>query len=523
MIEPGENRGIRWAGIGTEVRRVVLGERGLGMCTRLSNVSRQVGMSIMLSLLISGLEGCTTLDPFRVSQEVPGSPAQYVTISPVAVSNNLSTANSIDNSCGFQQSSAALGPLDVARLALCNNPTTHQSWANIEYAAAQVGLNAAAYIPTLDSNLSFSSGHTQQSVPQDVFLDQGDHLTSEQGLLQFNWVIYDGGARAANLDSARQQLIYYKATHDATLLSVFSSAIQQFFQVASAEAAVTAAKDAEAAALASEEVAEGRQRGGVGPISDVLQTLTALDQAKLNRIQVEGTLANQRGQLFVMIGLPPNGNVLLSPSRAPTPTISDLGEIDLLINQALKNHPSILAAEAYLKAQEAQVQVAEAQGTPVLSLTGSIGAGRFVGQISLPQKAYDLQDTWGIQLQIPLSAGVSRAYQIRQAEANVVGAQANVRSAELTVSQNVWANYQALRTDIVSLQSANDYVDVAQKSYSAASGRYQNGIASVLELIDAQTARANAQQQQIQVTSACLADRIKLTASIGVLDLSSIQ
>jgi len=383
-----------------------------------------------------------------------------------------------------------------------------------------LGSSYAAFLPSIASTATRIEGHAGQQVAQNALLNQSGHAISLNNSLDLDWVFYDGGKRLASLESARDLLVSQQAAHDATLLNVFSATVQQFFQVTASEATVVAKEEAERNALKSYQVADGRNKGGIAPLSDVLQARTALGQATLDRINAEGALAQQKGQLAVKIGLTANASITFVPSQAPVPTLADLGHVDMLVKEAEKIHPSILAAAAQLKSQQAQIDVAASEGLPVVSLTGNVTVGRYTGQYLQPLPVTQTQDTWGVQIQIPLSSGPDRGYQIRLAQANAAEARGELENAELQVSLNVWSSYQSLQADIHALETARDLLTTAKRSYAVTLGRYENGIGSILDLIDAQTTLASANQQMIQITAACLSDRANLTASLGKLDLS---
>lgn len=129
---------------------------------------------------------------------------------------------------------AAYGVVEVVDLALCQNPKTHESWANARAQAAQVGVAQSAYLPDLDGKAGRSKIHTDS-----------ERTNTSSASLTLSWLLYDSGARSANLENARQLLSTAASTLDATVQNVFFSALQAYYNTQAARAAVVAAQESE--------------------------------------------------------------------------------------------------------------------------------------------------------------------------------------------------------------------------------------------------------------------------------------
>jgi outer membrane protein len=65
-------------------------------------------------------------------------------------------------------------------------------------------------------------------------------------------------------------------------------------------------------------------------------------------------------------------------------------------------------------------------------------------------------------------------------------------------------------------------LDIAQRSYSAAQGRYQVGVGSIVELLNAQSSLAAAKRQRIQSLTDWRSARLQLASKLGTLGISDI-
>ncbi|WP_286166118.1 TolC family protein [Burkholderia sp. 9120] len=81
-----------------------------------------------------------------------------------------------------------------------------------------------------------------------------------------------------------------------------------------------------------------------------------------------------------------------------------------------------------------------------------------------------------------------------------------------------WDNsYQAVQTSTNEVKDSATLLDIAQRSFTAAQRRYQAGVGNILELLNAQTALANAQQQRIQALTGWRSTRLRFAGSLGRL------
>jgi outer membrane protein len=91
------------------------------------------------------------------------------------------------------------------------------------------------------------------------------------------------------------------------------------------------------------------------------------------------------------------------------------------------------------------------------------------------------------------------------------------------VGLEVWNSYQAVQTSTDSVKDSATLPDIAQRSFTAAQHRYQAGVGNILELLNAQTALANAQQQRVQALADWRAARLRLAGSLGHLGNDDLQ
>lgn len=409
--------------------------------------------------------------------------------------------------CDATLTDRALNLFDVVNIALCNNPQTRELWASARVQAAQVGVNKAAYLP----NVALTAGLNRN------WPANGAAYTQRNAGLSLSYLIYDFGARAANLESAKQLLTAAGYTQDSTVQTIFLAAVQAYYQTQATLAASVAAQDAETAAQASFASAQARYLAGSATPADKFSAQTAYSQATLNRITATGNHKNAQGTLANVLGLDATQHIELVQSPLDSVPENFERDISALIEQARQLRPDLQAAAAQLQAAQSNVAAARAAGRPTISLAASTNYQGVTGN------ALNHTATLGINLNVPIFSGYAPTYRIRSAEATAEVKQAQLDRLRLQVALDVWTAYQNLATATQARNTTADLVRSATQSEQMARGRYQAGVGVMLDVLNAQSALANAHQQNIQARLNWNISRATLAQAMGNLDGDLLQ
>ncbi|WP_176217013.1 TolC family protein [Andreprevotia lacus] len=423
--------------------------------------------------------------------------------------------------CPAPNPAAKMDLADAVRHALCSSPKTRAAWISINAQQAQLGVARSAYLPTL--NLVGQYSEDLQSSRVEGMDDSTARTRVRQGQLNLSWKLYDFGAREANVAAARFQLQAAIASRDDAIQTVYLNTAIDYFTAASAQASLKAARENEQAASDSHAVALAKFTVGAVSLSDKLQSETAFTQATYDRQRAEAERKAALGLLASDVGLSPSADIQLGDAFNAKPDPLFMQSIDELIKQASEHHPKLLAARARASAALAKRDYIAAQGRPILSVSGRYTLDNqpyaLFRDFSLPARNDDR--FIGITLTIPLFEGFSRTYQTKGAAADAENAKTVVDDLERDIASSVWKSYQLLQADVLSLDTARSLQDTARQSFEATQERYQAGVGSILELLNAQKALANAQLLQIQANSNWNISRLRLAAALGRLDQSA--
>ncbi|WP_176059189.1 TolC family protein [Paraburkholderia sp. BCC1876] len=412
---------------------------------------------------------------------------------------------------------------DAIQQAVCANPQAREAWANARAQAAAVGVNEAAYLPTLNATAGIERDTLATTYDAGAFgnIKTSQNSSSKYGVLNLNWVLFDFGKRGAALRQARELLAAANATQDDVLQTVFFNTAQAFYAVRDARASMEAAQQTENVAKESVAETSAKHDAGAGTLSDQLQAQTTYRRAVIDRVNAEGNERTAKGTLAAAMGLDANTPMQIDGSEPPANSSEFEQDVDRLIDEAKASQPKLVAARAKLEAARANVDAARAQGRPTISLVGSLTQNNPSYQQQPEQLpiASSRGSTIGIQVTIPLFEGFASGYRVAEAQAQADAQEADMQNTELQVSLDVWRSYQSLHADTANLDNSKALLTDAEHSLEIARGRYKAGVGTFTELLNAQTALADARKQRILAVSKWSTDRLRLAESLGNLGL----
>jgi TolC family type I secretion outer membrane protein len=389
---------------------------------------------------------------------------------------------------------------DLVDIALCRNPTTAVSWANVRAAAAQIGIARSAELPSVNLSIgpTLSSSKSFQTTG---FIDSNGNLVSGSSVLTqvnssarlaVNYLLFDGGGRRAQIDAASAQQRAALADYADAAQGVVLNVVTAYNSLA-ANRAIEAANIANVSfARQTRDLAGARKTAGVATGADRLQGETSLAQAELTLIQTRGAIATAAAQLAVAAGLPPTRSLdLAPPPPLPSGDLLKLGA-DALIADAERLRPDIVAARANADAAAANVRSAQSAGRPSVNIQAQ-------NTVSAIDTTIDRNvSSAGLSLSVPLFSGWNTRYNIASARARLEQQQALVEQTRQQAGLTVYSNYVALDNALSSLATARVLVRSATESADLSQGRYKAGFGTYADLLNAQSALASARQQLVQ-------------------------
>jgi outer membrane protein len=397
---------------------------------------------------------------------------------------------------------------DVVDLALGNSPQTRQTWALARAAAAVYASARGKFFPSASFDVL---GGPAQSISQNPARVPADR-TLTTATLSLQYVLLDFGARGGNMAAAHEALFAADFTHNSTVQGVVLQAEGSYFGYQAARGLLEAAQAAVSTAQANLTAAERRHDVGLATIADVLQARTALAQSQLVAQTAEGNVQAARAQLALALGLPANGHFDVAADTGVAPVLVLAENVDSLIERSVRDRPDVAAARALARQSEDLVRATRSAALPTVNLSANNGQA-YSNNAALAGRTYAVT----LGLSVPLFSGLSHEYDIVAAQENAVVAAAHAEQTRQLAIAQVFTSYHALRTATQRVTTSAELLVSAVQSEDVARGRYAEGVGSILDLLTAQAALADARGQAVQSRWTWYATLAQLSHDAGVL------
>ena len=278
---------------------------------------------------------------------------------------------------------------------------------------------------------------------------------------------------------AAEEVATAAAVADAVRRQVARDAARAFFRVALAQATVAAAEEARANLNQVVAFNEARVREGAAPEGDLIRMRVEMDRATTELVLAEVELTRARGDLWLYVDSGRSPETL----RVRPPAAADLRAsppLAALLASAKTVRPEVVSARARVAASVAAIDYERRLN--VRELGGTFGMKTSAGRRSMIA---------GVSVTIPLfdrnQGGIERATAERVAAEQELAWTSRSVDAEV---QTAFAAAERLRARVVEVQQT--VVERAESARAIALAAYREGATTVLQVIDASRALADA-------------------------------
>lgn len=400
---------------------------------------------------------------------------------------------------------------DPALAALIEEALAHNSdlliaAARIEQARAALGIARADQYP--DAGVQLGASRTRDPVQFPQIIQRYSAQIAISYELDF-WGKYRDASTAA-----REQLIASEANREALRLSLASQVAQTWYAYQADSLRV--ALNEQTIAAQTEELGMQRKRAEAG-VSSEFELRQQEAEVAANTVALEqnkGARDRDRNALGILLGRTPKAlvdGVLPAAGEIAVMAVPDALPAGLPSSRLL-NRPDVQAAEAGLKAANAQIGVARAAWFPSLSLTASGGgASRELSQLFSSPSAFSI----GAALVQPLFYG-------GRIKSGIDAAQAARDAAVESYRQTVSNAFREVLDALVARRSAQA-VAKAETARVAALGetlrlarlRYGSGLTSQFELLGSERSLLAAQGNLVEARRNEAAAAVQVWTALG--------
>jgi len=348
----------------------------------------------------------------------------------------------------------------------------------------------AAFIPTLTGDVtaydiigmpeitipagSFGPGFPPQDISMSAGADKG--LSAGATL---TYLPYQGGREYTGYRLAKRGLELSREALRQSRSDTILSVVSAYYGVVFAEEAVRVANTS----------TEDRYDAGLVSEYDVLRARVQLTNLETARRQAEDGHAAARRYLLSLLDMPADTTLALTDRLSYTPEKYVLEES---LTTALEKRPDFRQVELARSLAEEGVKMA--RGADNVNVIFNANYKYYAADYSL-----NFEDDWHdettltLTAQWPLFDGFATRARVGQARTSLYKTEfAKIRAAE-AVDMDVRASYDNLLTSEVSVEAQADNVALARRGLEIAQARYEAGLMSNLEVLDAQSAVTQAE------------------------------
>jgi multidrug efflux system outer membrane protein len=400
----------------------------------------------------------------------------------------------------------------LIRTALANNRDLRVSVLNIEQARAQFRIQRADLFPALGLS---GSGSRSSPNPYQAFDSSAGSVSSQYSvsLGVTAWEIDFFGRIRALKDQALAQYLATEESRKAAQISLISAVATGWLTLMADDELLELTRQTLTTREESVRLTKLRFDNGVSSELDFQAANSLAETARASYAQQLRTRQQDENALALLLGAP-------VPAEATAGGAKGLGGIQPmpdvpagLPSDLLAERPDIRAAEQQLIAANANIGAARANFFPRVSLTTSIGtaSSEFSGLFDSGSKAWSFAPT----VTLP----------IFDAGRNIAGLDSAKAGREIAVAQyekSIQTAFREVADALAGRATLGEQVR-AQRAQAEAEAvrfklsdlRYRNGIASALDLLDAQRALFTAQQSAITTRLLQLQNQVTLYKTLG--------
>jgi outer membrane protein, multidrug efflux system len=460
---------------------------------------------IIVTLLAAGaLSGCS-LAPQFVRPDAPVAAAYPATSA--APANPAATDAS---ALGWRQFFPDQRLQGLIATALENNRDLRSAALRIQEARAQYNIQSADLLPTVYAGASAARTRTPAELSP-----SGNRQISNSYQVGLNPAAFEldffGRVRSLNDAALAQYLATEEAQRSAQISLVAAVAQAYLAERAFAEQQVLAQQTLEGRRTAFQ-LAQKRFDVGASSALDLRLNDTLVQSARVSYVTLTRQRAQAENALVLLVGAPLTA---LPPAAAPTlseeQVVTDIPPG--LPSELLTRRPDIRAAEQRLRAANANIGAARAAFFPRISLTAGLGTAS--GDLSGLFKAGSQTWTFAPQLLLPI-------FDAGRNQGNLDLAKVRKNLAIADYEKTIQTAFREVSDALVARAALEEQIDAQSRFLDAQAERlklsdlrYQNGVASSLDVLDAQRELFNAQQALVQARLLRLTNAIDLYRSLG--------
>lgn len=470
------------------------------MTTVSPNVTKRTALFAGLCLFML-LSACTMAPKYQR----PGMPV------PTEYHKGAGLFGAAANTLGWREFFADPVLQQLIQTALDNNRDLRQAMLNIEKTRAQYRIQRADLLPTINAAAESSN----QRIPSSMAAaNLGQPYIDRQYSVSLGFSAFelDLFGRIRSLSDAALET-YYSVEMDAKTaqIALVAEVAGMYLQLTADKELLDITRATHKNRRAQYEMVRNKFNSGVASQLEVSQAQSIMEEARSNVARYATNVGQDENYLALLLG---------TSIPADIPDVRKLSGVKMLLDipeglpsQLLERRPDVQAAEHRLKGYNANIGAARANFFPTIRLTAAFG--------TLSPETSDLftgaGETWSFLPQVTLPI-----FDTGRNIARLEVAEAEEQIAVASYERTVQGAFREVADTLVQRAYIGDQMDAETQllkstttSFNLASARYEVGVDSYLNVLDAQRSLYSAQQSYISTKLLRETNALSLYKALG--------
>ncbi len=381
---------------------------------------------------------------------------------------------------------------EAIRLTREHNPVALQTEEAVRAADAKVTEARSAFYPQVSAKAGYQHIDPISKITMGPLAFKLMPEDAWDARITAEMLLFDFGRSGRTVDLAKSARAGAGYQRDLALRDLSLASVRAFYGVMFLEQAVRV-EDKEITALKTNlEHTQQRYRQGIATRFDLLTTEVRLSAAQNRRIDLQKELDNQRINLRRLCGLDAATPLKLQGSFDIPKKEMDS---DMLAAETLERRPEIMIARENARAAALKRSLAVKENLP--KIVGSASWGSTNGY---QPDIYDMRNnvSAAVQIQMPLFTGFRNSASTREATAIMHAAEQERLDTEQAAQAEVRQAVNGLHASSDKIGSTTLQVSQADLAAQHARTLYQNGLATTLDLLEAEARLSEAELANLQ-------------------------
>ncbi|MDB5222872.1 MAG: TolC family protein [Chitinophagaceae bacterium] len=402
--------------------------------------------------------------------------------------------------CGSALYAQVLTPEEAVATALQNNYEIRLSRNDSIIAAIDYSYANAAMLPQVSGNggLLFNNNNQKQKLADGTDRKaNGIKTRNLTASLALEWVVFDGFKMFITRDKLKEAILFGDLTVKNQIVDVVSDVLKTYYNIVRQKQQLKAVVDQMELNRDRLKLAQVKLEVGLGIKPDVLQAQLDLNAQVATQLRQETLIAQTKGTLNRLMAVEKGVDYDVFDS-IPIDTTLTLADIK---NNITETSPQLLLTKKGIDLANYTLRERRAERLPTVSFVSAYNFSQTNNStvINTFSALYNQNRgfNYGLNVSVPIFNNYITKRNIRQAQADIDFRRLTLESQASQLVTNVENNFRAYELQMRELKLEETNITLAKENVFIAFERYKQGVATVLELREAQKSLSDASDRLI--------------------------